>query len=160
MQDTKSKAYNPWAALFQGNKRTWAEYSVFIMLVKAFMTVGVVFMFEARIRQIILQMVINTTWMSVLMLASPYLSPEATYTDIAAKANQIYTLGMSLGANIGSRATRKSAYYNINIHAYTYKCMCILYMGVSICTAVLVHEVARLARRLSLNGHHIYARYR
>ena len=110
MQDTKSKAYNPWAALFQGNKRTWAEYSVFIMLVKAFMTVGVVFMFEARIRQIILQMVINATWMSVLMLASPYLSPEATYTDIAAKANQIYTLGMSLGANIGSRATtRKSA---------------------------------------------------
>ena len=105
MQDTKSKAYNPWAALFQGNKRTWAEYSVFIMLVKAFMTVGVVFMFKARIRQIILQMVINATWMSVLMLASPYLSPEATYTDIAAKANQIYTLGMSLGANIGSRAT-------------------------------------------------------
>ena len=109
MQDTKSKAYNPWAALFQGNKRTWAEYSVFIMLVKAFMTVGVVFMFEARIRQIILQMVINATWMSVLMLASPYISPEATYTDIAAKANQIYTLGMSLGANIGGRATRKSA---------------------------------------------------
>jgi hypothetical protein len=109
MQDTKSKAYNPWAALFQGNKRTWAEYSVFIMLVKAFMTVGVVFMFDARIRQIILQMVINATWMSVLMLASPYLSPEATYTDIAAKANQIYTLGMSLGSNIGSRATRKSA---------------------------------------------------
>jgi hypothetical protein len=132
MQDTKSKAYNPWATLFQGNKRTWAEYSVFIMLIKAFMTVGVVFMFEARIRQIILQMVINAAWMSVLMLASPYLSPEATYTDIAAKANQIYTLGMSLGANIGSRATRKSAYYKIHIHIYIYKYMYVYYIWVSV----------------------------
>jgi hypothetical protein len=132
MQDTKSKAYNPWAALFQGNKRTWAEYSVFIMLVKAFMTVGMVFMFEARIRQIIVQMVINATWMSVLMLASPYLSPEATYTDIAAKANQIYTLGMSLGANIGSRATRKSAYYKINIHICIYKYVYVYYIWVSV----------------------------
>ena len=132
MQDTKSKAYNPWAALFQGNKRTWAEYSVFIMLVKAFMTVGMVFMFEARIRQMILQMVINATWMSVLMLASPYLSSEATYTDIAAKANQIYTLGMSLGANIGSRATRKSAYYKKNIHIYIYKYMYVYYIWVSV----------------------------
>ena len=77
------------------------------MLVKAFMTVGVVFMFEARVRQTILQMVINATWMSVLILASPYLSPEATYTDIAAKANQIFTLCLSLGANIGSLEARK-----------------------------------------------------
>ena len=107
MQDNKSKAYNPWAALFEGNKRTWAEYSVFIMIVKAFSTVGVVFMFAARVRQIILQLVINATWLSVLMLASPYLSPQATYTDIAAKANQIFTLCMSLGAIIGSRETRK-----------------------------------------------------
>jgi hypothetical protein len=91
---------------------------------------GVVFMFEARIRQIILQMVINATWMSVLMLASPYLSPEATYTDIAAKANQIYTLGMSLGANIGSRATRKSAYYKTNIHTYISKYMYVFYIWV------------------------------
>lgn len=34
MQDVKSKAYNPWAALFQGNKRAWAEYSIFVMIVK------------------------------------------------------------------------------------------------------------------------------
>jgi hypothetical protein len=107
MQDNKSKAYNPWTALFEGNKRTWAEYSVFIMIVKAFSTVGVVFMFAARVRQIILQLVINATWLSVLMLASPYLSPQATYTDIAAKANQIFTLCMSLGAIIGIRETRK-----------------------------------------------------
>lgn len=101
MQDKKGKAYNPWSALFQGNKRAWAEYSIFVMIIKAFMTVGVVFMFEARLRQAMLTLVINVTWFCVLSFASPYLSLKATYTDISSKSSQIFTLGMSLATNLG-----------------------------------------------------------
>ena len=96
MQDKKSKAYNPWAALFQGNKRAWAEYSIFVMIVKAFLTLGVVFMVKARLRQAMLTIFINFTWFCVLNFATPYISLKATYTDISSKSNQILTLGMGL----------------------------------------------------------------
>jgi hypothetical protein len=68
---------------------------------KAFLTLGVVSMFEARLRQAMLTLVVNVTWFCVLTLASPYLSLEATYTDISSKSNQIFTLGLSLATNMG-----------------------------------------------------------
>ena len=34
LMDTTSPSYNPWAGLFQGYERPWAEFSVFVMLLK------------------------------------------------------------------------------------------------------------------------------
>ena len=102
MQDKTSTAYNPWSALFQGNKRTWAEYSIFVMIIKAFFTFAIVFMSAARLRQAMLTLVINVVWLCVLSIARPYLDLKATYADIAAKACQIFTLAMSLATNLGT----------------------------------------------------------
>jgi hypothetical protein len=73
MRDKTSQAYNPWSGLFVGNKRAWAEYSIFVMTIKAFLTLAVVFMAEARLRQAMLTLVINLTWLCVLSFATPYL---------------------------------------------------------------------------------------
>ena len=49
------------------------EYSIFVMTIKAFLTLAVVFMAEARLRQAMLTLVINLTWLCVLSFATPYL---------------------------------------------------------------------------------------
>ena len=50
MKVAGTKAYNPWVKFFAGYSRTWAEFPVFVMLLKAVFTLGVVWMFEAKFR--------------------------------------------------------------------------------------------------------------
>ena len=37
--------------LFKGYSRTWAEYPVLVMIIKIFITMGVIFLLSAKIRQ-------------------------------------------------------------------------------------------------------------
>jgi len=98
MLDNKSTSYNPWSQLFAGYTRAWAEYPIFVMFLKVLITLAVVWMFEAKIRQSILVGVITLAWAAVLKIASPYISNEADYTDRSSKLCQVFALAMSLGA--------------------------------------------------------------
>ena len=50
MKVAGTRAYNPWVKLFAGYSRAWAEFPVFVMILKVFFTLGVVWMFEAKFR--------------------------------------------------------------------------------------------------------------
>ena len=108
MQDTKSKDYNPWATLFAGKTRAWAEYSVFIMIVKGFLTVGVVLLIEAKFRQSILTLIITMLWTAVIKVSKPYSSADASDNDLVAKMNQIFLLTMGLAAVSGCKGGNAS----------------------------------------------------
>ena len=66
------------------------------MVFKLVLTASVVFMATAKLRQIILTLVIIFTWTIVVKVSSPYISPKTDATDFASKLSQLGTTGLSL----------------------------------------------------------------
>ena len=75
--------------LFKGYSRTWAEYPVLVMIIKIFITMGVIFLLSAKIRQASpLTTTIMTTHVSLLrIICKPRPQPLNSILEIGRPLN-------------------------------------------------------------------------